>query len=139
MPRWRPKDNRPLVPRNPATAEASETYEPNCGVNPPGNIFWKVKQLGSLRDLIPCRLVDHEASLDPDFRAPGRSVRHAIKGVEHVADEKGAAASIEHAAAGVRITEVEAALDLLAGVVAMPVEQKGVAEEVGGIRKLSQP
>ena len=39
----------PRVPLRPATAEASSTYAPNCGVKPPGKIFWKVKQLGSFR------------------------------------------------------------------------------------------
>ena len=35
-----------LAPLRPATADASNTLAPNCGVNPPGNIFWKVQQLG---------------------------------------------------------------------------------------------
>ena len=40
------QDRRSPAPLTPATAEASVTFAPNCGVNPPGNIFWKVQQLG---------------------------------------------------------------------------------------------
>ena len=36
-----------VCPLSPATTDMSVASPPNWGVNPPGNISWKVKQLGS--------------------------------------------------------------------------------------------
>ena len=40
---------KPLLanPRRPPTSERSIRSPPNCGVNPPGNRLWRVKQFGS--------------------------------------------------------------------------------------------
>ena len=93
-----------VVPRTPATTEASRRFPPNCGVKPPGKPSgaptkgsWKVKQFGSSRTA-------------PKATGSGvpLTMFTAVNGV--------------HAAAVVRVAEVEPAGHLLAGVVRVAVE-----------------
>ena len=82
--------------------------------------------VGVVKHLVPGRLIRHDAVFDSDFGAAGGSVKHAVGRVQQVADEEdvflvGVRGPV-HAAAGVRVTEIEPAFDLLAHVVPMAVD-----------------
>ncbi len=104
---------------------------------PAGEHLLEGPAVGVGQQFLPRGLVGHHAAGDGHPGATRRPVEHAVLRVQKIAHQQEGpvvVAGAKHAAAGVRVPEVEPALDLLGHVVAVAVELGLVAEDVARVR-----